>query len=300
MNVSFKFWGSFLFFLVIQLAVQSQVLVKAVADKDRILIGETIHISLEARLPLGEPAGWKLPDSLAHFEWVEKGKPETIEGVDGKKIVQVVAVTSYDSGYWVIPPIRISVKGKSYVTDTVGIWVVYIPQNATDDYRDIKTIEEVPDTRGLDKKWIILVALTIISLVVIVFLLRKKKAGRSDYGTSYQSPYDEAMQKLEALRKQLPEEAIQMKPFYSSLNDVFRMYLARRSRQLASRQKTNEELILTLKDAGLSQEIIGPLTQTLRMADFVKFARYQPTSEDHIKSIGEIEKAIFTLHRQPI
>ncbi|MBL0133312.1 MAG: hypothetical protein IPP79_04485 [Chitinophagaceae bacterium] len=298
MNVSRKYRLGFLLIVLLQYTAQSQVLVKARVDKDSILIGETLRISVEARLPMGETLTWKIPDSLAHFEWVEKGKPETTDAVDGKKIVQVLAVTSYDSGYWVIPPIKISVKGKSYATDTVGVRVVYIPQNPTDDYRDIKPIVDVESIKKFDKKWIILIGMTVLVIVAIIILLRRKKTTQQTTSiVSKLSPYEEAINTLEQLRKKLPDEALQMKPFYTDLNDVLKKYLAG-SRQWPSSQKTNEEMIHYLRSSGLSQESILPLFQTLRMADFVKFARYLPGKEDHLKNIEEIEKAITTLNRQ--
>lgn len=298
MNVSRKYRLGFLLIVLLQYTAQSQVLVKSRVDKDSILIGETLRISVEARLPMGETLTWKIPDSLAHFEWVEKGKPETTDAVDGKKIVQVLAVTSYDSGYWVIPPIKISVKGKSYATDTVGVRVVYIPQNPADDYRDIKPIVDVESSKKFDKKWIILIGMTVLVIIAIIILLRKKKTTQQTTSiVSKLSPYEEAINTLEQLRKKLPDEALQMKPFYTDLNDVLRKYLAG-SRQWPSSQKTNEEMIHYLRSSGLSQESILPLFQTLRMADFVKFARYLPGKEDHLKNVEEIEKAITTLNRQ--
>lgn len=298
MNVSRKYRLGFLLIVLLQYTAQSQVLVKSRVDKDSILIGETLRISVEARLPMGETLTWKIPDSLSHFEWVEKGKPETTDAVDGKKIVQVLAVTSYDSGYWVIPPIKISVKGKSYATDTVGVRVVYIPQNPADDYRDIKPIVDVESSKKFDKKWIILIGMTVLVIIAIIILLRKKKTTQQTTSiVSKLSPYEEAINTLEQLRKKLPDEALQMKPFYTDLNDVLRKYLAG-SRQWPSSQKTNEEMIHYLRSSGLSQESILPLFQTLRMADFVKFARYLPGKEDHLKNVEEIEKAITTLNRQ--
>jgi len=285
MNVSRKYRLGFLLIVLLQYTAQSQVLVKSRVDKDSILIGETLRISVEARLPMGETLTWKIPDSLT-------------DAVDGKKIVQVLAVTSYDSGYWVIPPIKISVKGKSYATDTVGVRVVYIPQNPADDYRDIKPIVDVESSKKFDKKWIILIGMTVLVIIAIIILLRKKKTTQQTTSiVSKLSPYEEAINTLEQLRKKLPDEALQMKPFYTDLNDVLRKYLAG-SRQWPSSQKTNEEMIHYLRSSGLSQESILPLFQTLRMADFVKFARYLPGKEDHLKNVEEIEKAITTLNRQ--
>jgi hypothetical protein len=45
---------------------------KATVDKQQILIGEPIHLMLEATVQGNGPLTWPAPDSLPHFEFTEK------------------------------------------------------------------------------------------------------------------------------------------------------------------------------------------------------------------------------------
>ena len=48
-----------------------QVLVRSSVDKDYILVGEPVKLTVEARLPLGEKVKWFQLDTIPHFEWIE-------------------------------------------------------------------------------------------------------------------------------------------------------------------------------------------------------------------------------------
>ena len=61
-------------------------------------------------------------------------------------------------------------------------------------------------------------------------------------------------------------------------------------------EKTNEELILQLRELNLSRDSFSQLAQALRMSDYVKFAKYQPGSEDNEKNYEIIQAAIQKLN----
>ena len=48
-----------------------QVYVKASVDKNRILIGEPITLTLEAYVPLGQAVTWFNLDTIPHFEFLQ-------------------------------------------------------------------------------------------------------------------------------------------------------------------------------------------------------------------------------------
>ena len=122
---------------------KAQVLAKASVDKDQILIGEPIKLTLDVRVPMGQPVKWFALDTIPHFEFIDKGKSETNDDIDGKQFQQVLTITSFDSGQWVIPPMNITVGKRSYYTDSIVIDVGFAPYDLTKEYRDIKEIEEV-------------------------------------------------------------------------------------------------------------------------------------------------------------
>src|SRR3569832_2470805 len=99
MNRRMRYITSCSFFLLASLISFSQtVMVKATINRNKILIGEPIEVKLEANVPAGIDASWFPLDSLNHFEFIDKGKKDTISTADGKTYRQKIVITSFDSG----------------------------------------------------------------------------------------------------------------------------------------------------------------------------------------------------------
>src|SRR4249919_743938 len=131
-------------FLLAGFFSHSQVLIKTSVEKDKVLVGEPVKVTIEARLPLGQKMIWFMLDTIPHFEWMDKGMPIETDGIDGKIVLHSFTVIGYDTGYWAIPHFTIKVENKNYTSDTVGLRVDYEPGfNPDENYRDIKETEEV-------------------------------------------------------------------------------------------------------------------------------------------------------------
>jgi hypothetical protein len=191
----------------------------------------------------------------------------------------------------------IKVVGKTYATDSIPVEVSYAPLDMSKDYRDIKEIEEVPKPAWM--AWIpwIISAATAIAIAVIVYLLRKPKqvAPVAQPVQPRQGPYEEALQALEELRKQGFLQKGEIKTYYSRLNDILRVFMFRKLK-VATLEKTNQELIGQLRQVPMDKESFNQLSQALQIADFVKFARYQPDANDNEKNFAVIQSAIKTLN----
>ena len=296
MKCSYKYIGAVIFLLTIHFFANSQVYVKASVDKNKIVIGEPITFTLEAYIPLGQQITWFPLDTIPHFEFLKKPRPDTVESIEGKKITQVMTITSFDSGQWEIPQLELKVLKQSYYTDTLLIDVGFTPFDREADYRDIKDIIDVnnPDTKYIP--WVIGAAV-LLSIGMVVYFLRRRKtvAVASKKEPERLGPYDEAMRALGELRKKgLPQNG-QVKWYYTELNDILRVFVFRKL-NIASMEKTNEELILQLRQLNLSRDSFSQLAQALRMSDYVKFAKYQPGSEDNEKNYEIIQAAIQKLN----
>ena len=296
MRCSCKHILAVVIFLTIHCFLAAQVYVKASVDKNSVVIGEPIVLTLEAYIPLGEQVTWFPLDTIPHFEFLIRPKSDTTESIEGKKIMQVMTITSFDSGQWEIPQLELKVSKQSYYTDTLLIDVGFTPFDREADYRDIKNIIEVnnPNTRYIP--WIIAAAV-LLSLALVIYLLRKRKPAvlQEQKEIPKLSPFEEAMQALAALRKKgLPQNG-QVKWYYTELNDILRVFVSRKL-NIASMERTNEELILQLRELNLSKDSFSQLAQALRMSDYVKFAKYQPGTDDNQKNYEIIQSAIQTLN----
>jgi hypothetical protein len=255
-------------------------IVKATIDKDSILIGQPVQLMLEATVPDNIPFAWPATDTLPHFEWLEKGKVDTTVRPGQRYYRQYFTITSFDSGNWVIPRLAFLAGTKKAQTDSIRIYVRYSKFDPSKDFHDIKEIIEVSNPWARWIPWII-AALTALSLVLVFWLIRKRKVIRQIITRQAPrlSPFEEAMQQLDELAKQqLPVNGA-VKTYYTRLNEILRNYLYRQL-GIHTLAETNEELITQLRSASLQPAQFDSLADTLRMSDFVKFAKYQPGIAD--------------------
>jgi hypothetical protein len=282
--------------LLTAFSANSQVSVKASVDRDKILIGEPITLTLQAYAPLGEPVTWFALDTIPRFEFISKGKLDTIENVDNKKLEQTVVITSFDSGIVVFPPLEMQVGARIYFTDSLLIDVAYKNFDPAAEYKDIKAIEEVENNTTDLVPWIIGVV-TLLAIAAIVWLMRKKKkegAGKIAAAPAL-PPYEQAMDALANLKKMDWTQPTAAKNYYTELNDIFRVYV-NRTMDITSLEKTNNELIFQLRQSGMGKDRFAELSQTLMISDFVKFARYQPAQSDNEQNWEVINTSIKTLN----
>lgn len=221
---------------------------------------------------------------------------DTIEGVDGKKIQQIITITSYDSGYRYIPALTLKVGNTIYSTDSLGINVTYSQYNPEADYRDIKEIEEVPNPSAGYIPWII-GGCTLVAIAIIVWLLMAKK--KKDLPVAEKvielTPYEEAINALDALKQKGWPEPAGSKIFYTQLNDVLRVFVMRKL-HISSLEKTNEELIRSMVVLKPDPEQFRLMAEALQIADFVKFAKYTPGDAENEQNFNSIRAAITTLN----
>jgi hypothetical protein len=272
----------------------------ATVDRARILIGEPIQLILEATVSGNAPLTWPALDSLPHFEFLEKGRVDSTVRSGGRYYRQQLTVTSFDSGTHAIPRLLFTVGNKRAFTDSVRVEVDFSKFDPKQDYHDIRDIIDVPNPYV---KWIawIVGAVTLLSLLLLVWLVGRRRLlaraeGASVTGQPLLSPYEQAIRQLDELARQKAWENGPVKTYYTQLNDVLRLYVLRRL-GIASLAETNEELIRKLRGVGLSDSAYSALAETLRMSDFVKFAKYVPAATDNEHHFRVIRSAVEDMER---
>lgn len=277
-------------FLVHSLPAQT-ISVRTNIDKRSILIGEQMHLNLEADFPLHEPMRFFTIDTIPHFEILGAKKIDTLDSRDGIRLLQTITLTSFDSGHWVIPSFEL-IGDKPMFTDSIPVDVTFSSFNPNQEYHDIKDIINVPVQKEKKQSWYLYVAVSAILVIAIIYLLTRKKK-KPAVKTFAVDPYVEAKQELEKLRK----ENLSSKLFYTKLVDIFRIYISKR-KEIASLQETSDDLILQLRALKLPEGDFDKLAQSLRTSDFVKFAKYEPAEKDKSDSFIIIKYAIDLIEKQ--
>ncbi|MBL7745980.1 MAG: LPXTG cell wall anchor domain-containing protein [Chitinophagaceae bacterium] len=278
-----------LLFFALSASAQDGSTIKAAVDKKKILIGEPLQLTIEAYYPAGSKRVETI-DTIEHFELLEPPVTDSSKESGGIRIKALYKLTSFDSGHWVIPSFSIS---ETIKTDTIPIDVVFSDFDPNQEYHDIKDILEVKVPEKKNEWWWYALSGALL-LALIIWLLKKKKTPpvAAPRVVSTINPYEEAMQQLELLNRDKPAAKL----YHSRLADIFRLYIFRK-KGILSLQKTTDDLVIQLKGLGLEKEQFDKLSQSLRLGDFVKFAKYLPAEEDDQRSFQEIRNAIITIEK---
>ncbi|HEV7780913.1 MAG TPA: hypothetical protein VGO58_06585 [Chitinophagaceae bacterium] len=279
-----------LLFIAQLVSAQKEGSIRATVDKKKILIGEPMVLTIETELR-GSSKLIKI-DSIPHFELLKEPKIDSSSGNNTVKISVVMELTSFDSGHWVIPSFALT---KDIRTDTIPVDVVFSDFDPTKDYNSIKDILDVNVTKKKFPWWWYAAGGVVLIAVLIWLARRKAPVVVASAPKAAISPYDDAIKELEQLERNKPAAKL----YYSKLTDIFRLYIYRK-KGILSLQKTTDDLVVQLKDLNLGKEQFDKLSQSLRLSDFVKFAKYVPAEEDDRTAFRDILQAIKTIEQAEI
>ena len=196
-------------------------------DTNKILIGDQITLQFEAGLPKKSAYLWpSFPDSIEGIELVSVSKIDTSKKDGNWVLTQKLLLTSFDSGYFVLPPFTFSSNGENISTEAIGIAVDFPEISEEQDYFDIK------DPLSVKRNWwtivwwgmAILGLLAIISLVLLI-ILRKKRGYLRKVPEIYIPPYEQALKELTELEAEQLWQKGEVKAYYSRVTDILRTYI---------------------------------------------------------------------------
>ena len=285
-------------FLLFGLVGFSQVTTKI--DTTKIRIGEQFHYNIIVD---------GTEDILfAKFRTDSLKKVEVIESkVDSLKNSLVIkyALTCFDSGRWVLPPQKVIINKKAFLTDSVIIDVATV---AVDTIKQpmyhIKDIKNEPYTFADYKNYIWgLLALLLLIAVILYFVLRKKPSEEEIIAKI--PPFDLAKQRLKDLDDKKLIKHNRIKPYYVELTDIVRTFIEREM-NIPALESTTDELMEIITDfnesskLNIPKETIIKLKQLLKEADLVKFAKSKPLLNEIELHRNYAEIIIDKFHPDPV
>lgn len=270
---------------LMQARAQETTRIEVRVNRNQILIGEPIQLSLSADIPENELIRFFRIDSIPHFEIINRGKIDTSNTGEGTLLTQIIQLTSFDSGSRVIPPLPLS---ESIQSDSIPVEVSFTPFNPEQPYHDIKDILEVENEEEKQRKWWWYIAgAALLVLLLVYFIFRKRKPAPPPPPPPPRDYFREAMDALDVLR----DKRMDGKAWFTELVDIFRNYAEQR-KGISSLQQTSEDLLQQLKQIGMPEAQYKDLAQALRLSDFVKFAKYEPVEMDKNNSWQALRNAI--------
>lgn len=271
-------------------------------DTTAIPLGGQTRLVLSLRLPMppSETVRWpSYADTLtSQLEIIRTLPIDTVPNDGRYELHQAYIITSFDTGYIVIPPLSVGVGNEEFESNPLLLQVV--APLLEQELRDVKDMQEV-EYGLLDKlveyRWVILALAT--SLLLLIWLVRRwrmrpEPAAKETIAETKPLPaYDEALKALEELESKQLWQKGHAKQYHSELTDVLRRYIERRY-HVKTFERTTRQILTDLRLTGANGDAYDRLKATLQLADVVKFAKFKPEPEEHN---GALSNARFFLEQ---
>ncbi|MEN8225730.1 MAG: hypothetical protein ABFS05_10265 [Bacteroidota bacterium] len=275
-----------------------EAIVDAHLDTTDILIGDQIQLNIAFSMPLDSRVIWPFyKDTLAaHIEIISMSAVDTIihEGENLVDMMQTITITSFDSGYYHIPPIKFQYQAlddttfKEVSSMPMYLMVHTMEVDTANAIRVIKAPLEAPFTLSEIMPWILMALAAIVISLLVVYILTRIKRKQPIFKIRPKPvlpPYVVAMDGLESLKEKKLWQAGKTKEFYTELTDIIRIYIEGRFKVPAV-EMTTEEILDGIKDTDSPQGSSSKLADTLVLADLVKFAKEKPMPLDNENSLS--------------
>ncbi|MCD4746280.1 MAG: hypothetical protein K8R58_08270 [Bacteroidales bacterium] len=270
----------------------------ATIDTNTILIGDQIDLNLKFTYPSSYLITWPLFNDtiIKEIEIIKKAKIDTIysENNELTTLSQKLTITSFDSGYYAIPPIRFLYKEHGdtniYTEETQALLleVITIPVDTTQAFKDIKVPIKAPYTFREAMPWILIGIAAILITLLVIYYIRKHKKAEPIFRKRIKPklpPHQVALDALEKLKLSKLWQTGKIKEYHTELTDIIRTYIHDRF-GIHAIEMTSDEISDAIIRTVTNEELQKKLKQTLILADLVKFAKEQPLPLEHDSSLN--------------
>lgn len=288
------------FFIEALTGYAQKVEVSASLDTNAIRIGDQVKLHIVAKYH-GDEGEVKL--RWPQFKDTITGTVEIVDQTKPQKNIkdksdpysfteeQTITITSFDSGYHAIPPLRFVINGDTAnvkETEPLLLEVQTVAVDTTQAIKDIKGVMDEPfNWRELIPYiwWTLAVLAVAAGIIILVRRLKKKKPIIPPKPKVVIPPHIKALQSLEQLRSQKLWQEGKIKQYHSALSDILRLYIEERFKVNALEQ-TTDEILISFRNVVIDSESRMKIKQVLTLADLVKFAKEEPLPQENEMSLG--------------
>ncbi len=274
------------------LPVHSQsVELKTQLDTTQIRIGEQFHLAIEILQPSGISIIFpEIKDTLmANIEVLQSYPRDTIAEDENLIIRQRHRLTSFDSGFYEIPPLKFYIRSgqwsDSLESNPMYLLVHSVAVDST--IFDVKAPIHMPVSFLEVFPFVVggLLLVAAIYFTVRYLRRRKKQKGLLTPDGPEDPAHVVALRELDRLREEKLWQRSEFKPYYTKLTDTIRRYMERRY-NIPAMEMTSYEILDTWKQSERPEEdLSAKLNRLLNLADLVKFAKEKPIASDNEENL---------------
>ena len=289
----------FIFSAFLQTLNANNVVMYATMDSSAIWQGEQIAIKLELVQDKDAQVELLIPQNnlTEDLEIINVSKADTTDIKNNRiQIDREIIITSFDSGFYSIPPIKAVLNNDTFATEPLSLKVV--PMQVDEENLDIKDIKNVWSPRFVlfdyipSYVWIILLVLLLIGVGVYLYIKYFRNRTQQDVIAEAEIiPHEKALEELYKLKEEKLWQSGQEKLYYTQLIDILREYIDSRF-SINAMEMTTTEILASLRANKETKLVEANLKTILEVADFVKFAKMRPLPEDNEASMRNAIKFV--------
>lgn len=292
-----NYWKLIILFLVLSLQVTAQK-VEVSSDTNAILIGEQVKLNLNYQLPSDHIGLFPVfKDTItSYLEIVSASSIDTLinqeEGT--QTLSQQLIITSFDTGYHIIPPLPFGLLVKGDTTyqilqsEPLLLNVFTVEVDTTKDIKPITRPLAEPYTLGEILPWVLMVFLIGLIIFTIFYFVKMKKKNKPLFKKKEKPAlpaHEQAILDFEQLRlKKLWQQGL-LKEYHTELIDIIREYIERRY-GIQAAEMVSFEILKSLKKETINQQATNKLRASLELADLVKFAKSGASALENDSSLN--------------
>lgn len=288
-----KFRAGLLFVLALTLlaspAFSQDLKVNAKFDSTQILIGDQIKFRISIDQPQG--AVVKVPaftDKIADkIEVLKVFVPDTVKQDSRLKISYEYLITSFDSGEYALPPIKMAYSiGANNDTLLVTPSELTVLPVVTDTITQVKDIKPPLNTPlNFAELWPYVAGFVLLVAIIwlVVYFIRKQKNGDASVQINKRNdpPHVIALQELDKLRSEKLWQNNMVKQYYVRLSETVRVYIQSRF-DIEALEMTSDEIITSLHGIIVDEpDAVDTLKSLFTLSDLVKFAKANPLPNEN-------------------
>jgi hypothetical protein len=250
----------------------------ASSERKNLRLGEPVVVTVAARVPAAiDTIGPVVADSAGLFQILSITKTD-----DAEWSFELMTI---DTGVVFVPPLAFdyTIKGDTVVkrayANSLSFQVagVAVPKDA--DIKDIKPPMSAP------WKWediwpFLLLAVAVAAGIYGYRRYRKKRGLEPEPEAPRIAPHVRALGELRALEERRLWQQGKVKEYYSEATEIVRRFFEGRW-NIPALEMTSDEILVALRSIPEAQGLRETLGTFFVRADLVKFAKSQPTPEDH-------------------
>jgi hypothetical protein len=281
-------------------------LIDVTIDSAAILIGEQTVLHMTVTIDRDKHVQVVIPgDTLIRgVEVLGFSKPDSSVIENNRLLIkQDILITSFDSALYLLPPLKVIDGLDTVYSNQVALKVSTIPVDTDnpEDFFDIKEVWKPPFVLADYYPWIFGILITLFLICVAGYIIQRVRNQKPlvpfRRETPQLPPHEQAIMELNRIKQRKLWQQGRSKEYYTSITEILRRYIVARF-GINAMEMTSGEILDIIKRNNEADSVYENLKQILQLADFVKFAKWNPLPDEN--DLSMMNACLFVNQTKPV